>query len=280
MNHPSTLPPITRLRVTDLLTIAALVETGSQSAVARSLGVTPSALSKLLRRLEGQVGLELFKRTSRALIPTEAARRIASFGRDYLQRAHGLTEQLTASHQTVRLHVASVLLDPVVYALHGQDIEVDELRREMAVLPPSEAPFELGVVPEGAHIAPGWDVTALGTVEWTLWGTPGSSAAALVSSDALEALRIAGSARVPRLSQALSLANRTGASVWASSWARHRLPTGSEALEPAVAQRWLLLCHPSRVQASAARRVVEVLRACLELREALHVSDERGAPVP
>jgi len=49
--------------------------TGSFTKAARALGVTPQATSRSVARLERTLGVELFRRTTRHLAPTDAARR-------------------------------------------------------------------------------------------------------------------------------------------------------------------------------------------------------------
>jgi DNA-binding transcriptional LysR family regulator len=49
-------------------------ETGSFTTAARALGVTPQATSRSVARLEQTLGVTLFRRTTRSLAPTEAAR--------------------------------------------------------------------------------------------------------------------------------------------------------------------------------------------------------------
>lgn len=49
-------------------------ETGSFTAAARTLGVTPQATSRSVARLEASLGAILFRRSTRALVPTAAAR--------------------------------------------------------------------------------------------------------------------------------------------------------------------------------------------------------------
>ena len=51
-----------------------MVDTGSFSGAARRLGCTPSAVSKLIDRLEGRIGARLLQRTSRALALTAEGR--------------------------------------------------------------------------------------------------------------------------------------------------------------------------------------------------------------
>lgn len=48
-------------------------ESGSFSAAARVLAVTPQAVSRSVARLEGTLGVTLFRRTTRSLVPTSAA---------------------------------------------------------------------------------------------------------------------------------------------------------------------------------------------------------------
>lgn len=65
-------------------------ETGSFSAAARHLGLTPAAVSRNVARLESQLGLRLFHRSTRHLTITESGERFlrdASAGMEALQRA-------------------------------------------------------------------------------------------------------------------------------------------------------------------------------------------------
>src|SRR5690606_27653515 len=51
-----------------------VVERGGLSAAARALGVTPSAVSKLVARLEARLGVQLLQRSTRRLQPTAEGR--------------------------------------------------------------------------------------------------------------------------------------------------------------------------------------------------------------
>lgn len=57
-------------RYLELLTFARVVEGGSLSAAARSLSMTPSAVSKIVSRLEARLNTRLLNRTSRSLTMT------------------------------------------------------------------------------------------------------------------------------------------------------------------------------------------------------------------
>lgn len=57
-------------RFHELLVFVRIVETGNLSTAARALGLSPSAVSKLVGRLEDRLGARLLQRTSRAVTPT------------------------------------------------------------------------------------------------------------------------------------------------------------------------------------------------------------------
>jgi DNA-binding transcriptional LysR family regulator len=71
-----------------------VVEEGSFSAAARFLGVTPSAVSRQVSQLEGELGARLFHRTTRKQSLTEA-------GEIYFQHAHRLVADLEAARLAV-----------------------------------------------------------------------------------------------------------------------------------------------------------------------------------
>ncbi|WP_022942389.1 LysR family transcriptional regulator [Psychromonas hadalis] len=60
----------------DLATYIVVVNEGSFTAAAKKLGVTPSALSKLITRLENALSVKLFERTTRRLLITESGKKI------------------------------------------------------------------------------------------------------------------------------------------------------------------------------------------------------------
>jgi DNA-binding transcriptional LysR family regulator len=60
----------------DLATYIVVVNEGSFTAAAKKLGVTPSALSKLITRLESALSVKLFERTTRRLLITESGKKI------------------------------------------------------------------------------------------------------------------------------------------------------------------------------------------------------------
>ena len=96
-----------------LQSFAAVVETGSLSAAARKLGQSQPTIGRHVRTLEQALGVELFTRGPRGLIPTEAARGL--IGPAEAMRAAAARLQLAAEGQdaglagTVRVTASSVV---------------------------------------------------------------------------------------------------------------------------------------------------------------------------
>lgn len=80
----------------NLLTFCATYELGSFSEAGRRLGVTPQAASRAVLRLEETLGVSLFRRTTRSVTATDAARayyRTAKEALDLLARAESEVSQ-------------------------------------------------------------------------------------------------------------------------------------------------------------------------------------------
>lgn len=73
----------------------AIVETRSFTQAARRLGVSPGQASKMITRLEGQLGVQLLMRTTRAVSATDA-------GRAYYERIRDLLDELDSLDASVR----------------------------------------------------------------------------------------------------------------------------------------------------------------------------------
>ncbi len=65
-----------RENIGDLLAFVAIAKERSFTRAAAKLGVSPSALSHTIRRLEARLGLRLLTRTTRSVAPTEAGERL------------------------------------------------------------------------------------------------------------------------------------------------------------------------------------------------------------
>ncbi|MBS7541921.1 LysR family transcriptional regulator [Ancylobacter oerskovii] len=75
--------------------LVAVLDLGSFAAAARRLGTSSGQASKLVSRLEADLGVQLIRRSTRALAPTEA-------GAAYYQRIKALLEEFEALDAAVR----------------------------------------------------------------------------------------------------------------------------------------------------------------------------------
>jgi LysR family transcriptional regulator, transcriptional activator for dmlA len=98
--------------VSGMSVFVAVVDGGSLAAAARSTGLTPSAVSKLVSRLEHGFGTRLLRRTTRRMTVTDS-------GRIFYERALGVLDELRAVEQEMasrdavprgRLRVSAPLL--------------------------------------------------------------------------------------------------------------------------------------------------------------------------
>ncbi len=61
--------------------LAAIIEYGTLHEAARRLGTSQPALSRMIRNLESRIGVQLFERSSRPLVPTEIGQKLSDHGR-------------------------------------------------------------------------------------------------------------------------------------------------------------------------------------------------------
>jgi DNA-binding transcriptional LysR family regulator len=100
----------------------AALEHGSLLAASRALGSTQPTIGRHIAQLETQLGIVLFERTGRGLLPTEAALRMAQAARamdaDAHQLARGASREQDSLTGTVRVSasqpVACFVLPPVL----------------------------------------------------------------------------------------------------------------------------------------------------------------------
>ncbi|WPB80445.1 LysR family transcriptional regulator [Archangium violaceum] len=86
-----------------------VVQEGGFSAAARSVGLTPSAVSKLITRLETRLGARLFMRTTRALSLTEEGEAYYRAGQRILQELNDAEQSAAAGAVRGRLRVNASL---------------------------------------------------------------------------------------------------------------------------------------------------------------------------
>ncbi|WP_231906824.1 LysR family transcriptional regulator [Cupriavidus sp. D384] len=88
----SIMEQITLDRLTGLIAFAKAAALGSYSAAARELGISPSAVSKSIARLEQQLGIPLFIRTTRSLRLTHEGEGLREHAMRLLQEAEEIQQ--------------------------------------------------------------------------------------------------------------------------------------------------------------------------------------------
>lgn len=83
----------------DLASFILIVDEGSFTAAAKQLEVTPSALSKLVTRLETSLSVKLFERTTRKLIITRSGQQVYDQAMVMVNAAKQAVELSTSDHQ-------------------------------------------------------------------------------------------------------------------------------------------------------------------------------------
>ncbi|KJY84026.1 LysR family transcriptional regulator [Vibrio galatheae] len=83
----------------DLASFILIVDEGSFTAAAKTLNVTPSALSKLVTRLETSLSVKLFERTTRKLIITRSGQQVYDQALVMVNAAQRAVELSTTDHQ-------------------------------------------------------------------------------------------------------------------------------------------------------------------------------------
>lgn len=140
-------------QLTEMQVFIRAVEEQGFSAAARALDLTPSAVSKLIRRLEDRLGVRLFNRTTRRISLTDAGRRYYQHCRRILADIAAAEEEVSALGKAVsgRLRVA-------VMSTFGRVVVVPQLRPFLERHPKLTLELELtdrppDVVKEGLDLA-------------------------------------------------------------------------------------------------------------------------------
>jgi DNA-binding transcriptional LysR family regulator len=129
-----------------------VIERGSFAAAADDLGVTPSALSKLVTRIEDRLGVRLLTRTTRKLALTAEGELFVARSRDILASIEAAEAEVTAASRLPRGHLkisvgtalAKQILGPalpvflarfpdITVELHVSDHQVDLVAEQVDV---------------------------------------------------------------------------------------------------------------------------------------------------
>lgn len=93
--------------------LLAVLDAGSLSAAARQLGLAQPTLGRQITALERSLGVTLFERTGRTLLPTEAARQLGAHAREMGQAAGRLMLAATAQSEAIEGQVRVAASDAV-----------------------------------------------------------------------------------------------------------------------------------------------------------------------
>jgi len=182
--YSSAMERISLDRLTGLIAFARVGALGSYAAAARSLSVSPSAVSKSIQRLEQRLGVSLFTRTTRSLAFTPEGRDLHERALDLIRQAEEIEQMALTARSAPRgpLRVAASLpigvhlIAPVLPAfrekypevtvdlrLSDQRVDIVEQRIDVAIrigdLPDSGllsrklAPLRLGAYASPSYLA-------------------------------------------------------------------------------------------------------------------------------
>jgi len=82
--------------------LVAIAEGGSFTAAGARLGLTPSAVSKAVMRVEARLGVRLLQRTTRSVAFTDAGEAYVSRGRELLGELEGLERETSSRGDAIR----------------------------------------------------------------------------------------------------------------------------------------------------------------------------------
>ncbi|MGP1345380.1 MAG: LysR family transcriptional regulator [Phycisphaerales bacterium] len=155
------------MELTPLRYLLVIAREGHMTRAAERLGVTQPALSAMLKKLEGEVGVELLHRTGRGVEPTEAGRVLLERARQALVVLDGGLEEVRelAGLERGRIRVGggatamTYLLPGVVSAFRGEHPGLRFYVREAGSAEVAEAVLggmlDLGVVTEPVRVPGG-----------------------------------------------------------------------------------------------------------------------------
>lgn len=110
-------------QLSDLTAFLAVADERSFTQAAAKLGVSQSALSHTIRRLEARVGVRLLNRTTRSVAPTEGGERLLRTLRPAFDRIDEELEALGALREkpagTIRITTAEHAVNTILWPASG-----------------------------------------------------------------------------------------------------------------------------------------------------------------
>ncbi|MEM6930201.1 MAG: LysR family transcriptional regulator [Myxococcota bacterium] len=86
------------MRLRDMELVVRVAETGSMTQAARQLHVTPAAVSGALQRVEEELGIRVFERTTRSIHPTGEGRLVIDGCRETVERWQQIVDEARTGH--------------------------------------------------------------------------------------------------------------------------------------------------------------------------------------
>ncbi len=139
----------------------ACAQTGTLSAAAVQCNLVLGAASRRLRELENALGVELFERNSRGLIPTASGKAFVNYALSVLQKMDGLMDELVDLKHGISRHIRvcsstaaiNQFLPPLLSAFENKHpqikIDLDEQVSDMVVSMVRNGFSDVGVFVEG-----------------------------------------------------------------------------------------------------------------------------------
>jgi DNA-binding transcriptional LysR family regulator len=292
---------IEELRLQDVLTFLDVHRTGSVTAAARALGVTPSQVSKAIARIEAGVRLRLFTRGPRGLSLSSAGRQALPKLEQIAALLRSLGRAGRAPEGELTVAAPSSLLPPIlpriIRALPGMRVRGIELPPALLRGYAGEELFDVALLPGAVTGLPSkWASTRIGELRKSLFASPGV-ARGLGPAPTIEALRAAPfvgpivydggkfvsstddcplpleersvASEVGTMGLALQVAASCGHLVFGPAIAAHREVAAGTLVELNVegwnvSETLFLACDAERVLARVQTAIVETVRALLD----------------
>jgi len=291
-------PVLSRFRVGDVETFLAVLRLQSINGAARTLGVTPSQISKALARLEKQLGVRLLLRSPRGVSPSREGSLVLPELMTLMDQLEALHRRRPPSQLTVigTSFLNACFLSPVAAALPELTIQSLQTRPGVPSAFAGGSTFDVAFVLGRERWPASWSAVEVGSIRKGLFCSPAAAARlgtkttpAVVRQEVfigpvysdgaqthagqdgcpLPARERRFGHRVETAALALELACSSEQLVFAPQIAARHYLTQGQLVEIAV-QGWhvrdplFLICHEERVPARAQRQMQAAMRVALD----------------
>ncbi len=165
------------LRIGDLMTFLAVRRTGSITAAARELRVTPSQVSKAIARLEDHLEMRLLARSSRGVTLSESGRKIVPNVEAAVDKLRTMRRPSPQAGLELTVAAPSYLIAVFAPTIAGS---IPSVRVRCLEMPPAlvrayaaDNIFDLAIFPSGGDRLPlSWNVAPIGELRKMLFAPP------------------------------------------------------------------------------------------------------------